>query len=83
MHKGFNDTIKKETIVLSNLQGGNENSGLVDLLYGKNDYFISNPNENSMKFSNIVDAIFLCLYKQKLCVEIIITKFKIKIIVGY
>ena len=53
MYKGFNDTIKKETIVLSNLQGGNENSGLADLLYGKNDYFISNPNENSMKFSNI------------------------------
>ena len=52
MYKGFNDTIKKETIVLSNLQGGNENSGLADLLYGKNDYFISNPNENSMKFSN-------------------------------
>ena len=53
MYKGFNDTIKKETIVLSNLQGGNENSGLADLLHGKNDYFISNPNENSMKFSNI------------------------------
>ena len=38
MYKGFNDKIKKETIVLSNLQGGNENSGLADLLYGKNDY---------------------------------------------
>ena len=52
MYKGFNDEIKKETIVLLNLQGGNENSGLEDLLFGKNDYFISNPNENSMKFSN-------------------------------
>ena len=52
MYKGFNDTIKKEIIVLSNLQGGNENSGLADLLYGKNDYFISNPNQISIKFSN-------------------------------